>query len=482
MADLLTRMRGSLRQADLLVPGGRIVVGVSGGPDSMGLLHLLVSLNQADDLGWGLRAAHVNHGIRGEEADLDAQLVESYCGQLGVAFSRATVDVPALAAAGRGSLEEVGRNERYAFFERAARECGATRVAVAHHADDNAETILHRVLRGTGLRGLGGIPASRPIRAESDIILVRPLLWCRRDELRAYVEQNGVPFRLDRTNAEVSSTRSRIRNELLPLLRSHYNPGVVDAVLRLGRQAADAHAHLSEIADRQFEDLMIARDATRVRLDARRLARHPPAVQSEVLRQAMADLATSLRSVGYEQVEALRDLAAAEADAGAVDLPGGLHAWTDHGQLVIARRDSPAPADPVPEPVPVDVPGETAAPALGIVVTARIEPVGDRRPADLASHDDRAVEWLDADAVQPPVVLRTRRPGDRFHPLGAPGSMKLSDFFINEKVPAWQRDRVPVLCDQVGLIWVAKLRIAERVRVRSTTRRILRMEILAHDP
>jgi len=256
---MLKSLSHELLSEGLLAQDDAVAVGISGGPDSMALLHLLCGLN--DNFGWklSLHIAHLNHQLRGEEAEKDAAFVQAVADNLSIPCTIETRDVGRLAEAGSAGIEEAGRRERYAFFERVCLKVGAKIVAVGHQADDNAETILHRILRGTGLRGLAGIPRSRSISRDSKVRVIRPLLRMTRASLHEYLTDAGIAYREDRTNESDEPMRNRIRNVLLPLIEKDVNPQVRDALTRLGEQAHWLEAYLGETVQRTFETLIISR-------------------------------------------------------------------------------------------------------------------------------------------------------------------------------------------------------------------------------
>ncbi len=303
--------------------GAGVVCAVSGGADSVALLHGLCTVNQIHRRGWRLRVAHLHHGLRAA-ADDDAAFVRNVAGSLGLGCTVEAVDVSAEAGAGGGTIEETGRDARYAFLERVAVETGAGVVAVAHHADDQAETVLHRIVRGTGLHGLAGMPARRPISATSAIELVRPLLGFRRAELRAYLATRGLGFREDATNADLTATRNRIRHAVLPLLEQTLNPQVVTALTRLATQARCADEALRSFAQDALNHSRIRRDDRSIVWSAAAVAGWPRLIQTEVIRAGLRQLGVGLQDVGFERLEAAARLAAGDGKRCAIEFPGGV--------------------------------------------------------------------------------------------------------------------------------------------------------------
>jgi len=315
----------------LLSGAETVVVGVSGGADSVALAAALRAIGSCR-----LHLAHVHHGLRGHEADADAAFVGELARQWGLGFSLERMDTPALAAGWGVGTEEAARRGRYDALVEVARRAGAAVVAVGHHADDQVETILQRIFRGTHLRGLSGMPAARAL-AEG-VRLVRPLLWARREQIEHYCRDQGLPWRTDATNASTDFTRNFLRHELLPLLRDRLNPRVAEAVLRLSSAAGEAESVLEELGNGLFERACRKRDAEQVVLRVAPLKRAPALLASLAFRSALAALAAPQRELGRERFADLLGLLAGEAAA--ADLPGGIRARRE-GQTIRICRPQP---------------------------------------------------------------------------------------------------------------------------------------------
>lgn len=461
-----------LQSEALLKQDERVVIGVSGGSDSMALLHLLLGLNRS--AGWKLQlhVAHLNHQLRGEEAEKDAAFVRAAADSLSLPCTIETRDIAGLAT--DGGAEETGRRERYAFFERVCLQAGARTVAVGHQADDNSETILHRILRGTGLRGLGGIPRSRSLSTGSDLRVVRPLLRHTRKSLLAYLADEGIAYREDRTNTSSEPMRNRIRHVILPRIEEEVNPQVRDALTRLGEQAQWLEEFLLETVHRTFDTLVVSRTDQVLILNADALSRKSRIVQTEIIRLAYRSFDLGEQDLAFGHLVAALDLIGDPASGKQASLPGGMTIEKRYHQLIISLP-SDEPREHIAAEIALHVPGQTLLPVRRLEIECQIEEV---KPADIARlrKAGRAMEeCVDIDAVRPPLVVRTRRPGDRFYPLGAPGSKKLSDFLIDAKVNPQERERVAVLCDHLGPVWVIGHRIDERVKLTALTRRVLHL-------
>lgn len=475
VARFIKKLADQIEADDLFERDAALVVGVSGGPDSTALLHALVDLNRHAGYALSLHVAHLNHQLRGDESDADAAFVQAAAEELHIPCTVERDDIHALAGPHGGSIEEIARHRRYDFFERVCVRHGhARRVAVGHHADDDAETILHRVVRGTGLRGLSGIPRRRAIREGSPILLVRPLLHLPRRVLLEYLAAIGAPSRSDRTNDANEPTRNRIRNVVLPLLESQVNPQVRDALLRLGQQARWVNEFLRDTVDKTFEALIIEQTDQELTLNAATLSHKSRILQAELVRRAIRALGVGERNLGFANIVAVIHLLGDSCGSRQVHLPRGVTVTRVYDRLVFSRPTDQPHEELAPE-VAVHLPGVTTLPLRHLQIECHILPA-DRGSFDEWRHDHPpGEEWVNYDALHPPLTVRTRRPGDRFWPLGAPGTRKLSDFLIDAKVKPAVRQTVALLCDRLGPVYVIGYRIDDRVKVTSSTKQILHL-------
>ncbi|MBN1343398.1 MAG: tRNA lysidine(34) synthetase TilS [Phycisphaerae bacterium] len=478
----LKQLRSEIIDHGLIDPGRPVVLAVSGGPDSMAMLHGLVELNQVDEMGWVLHVAHLNHQIRGREADDDADFVARQAKVLALGCTVEREDIPALASQTKRSIEETARTRRYEFLEKVCLRVDAQIVATAHQADDNAETVLHHILRGTGLRGLAGISRSRPIRPGSPIRLIRPMLGLRRAELVDYLDEMGLAYRHDRSNESDEHTRNRLRNRVIPLLREQVNPQVTDALLRLAEQAEWFEHYLEATAARTFETLIVTQTDQELVLNAETLLKKSPIIQTELIRRAIMTLWAAPayrgieidRELSFHHLQSVARLAANPGSGKQLSLPAGMTVLRQYRRLIF-RLPGEELREEIAREIVVACPGRTPLPVRGLDVTTEIVAFDQEAWPAIQKQKDASEEWLDLDQIRPPLVVRLPKRGDRFHPLGAPGSKKLSDFFIDAKVPPDERDRAAVLCDQIGPIWIVGLRIDDRVRIRRSTRQALRI-------
>ena len=475
------RVGRTLRRDCRVGPNDRIVVALSGGADSVALTWILHAL--APDLGFELAGvAHVNHQLRGAASDEDEAFCRALTARLDLPIVVTRVDVAAQAKTRRVSLEVAARDARYAAFDDARSRFDATVVATGHTMDDQAETVLLRLLRGAGTRGLSGIRVRRGP-------FVRPLLDTRRADLRAYLDARGESWRDDGSNADVSIPRNRVRHELMPVVAT-MAPGAVAALARLATLAQDDETYLEEAAIKNRPALVLLEESGRVEVDASALSLLPPTLSRRFIRGIAADL-TPGAAWSARHLEAVSELIGTDKPVGHLDLPG----------LVVERQADVLTfrvTDGAPRSAPgasrsrgsrasaeqhwplrtLDVPGEVAVPEAGITIVSRTSSAVSSEMGPIEYEGSGAAGTaLQASSVRLPLSVRNRRAGDRFRPLGAPGRRKLQDVFVDRKVPRSERDRVPVVVDADDrIVWVAGVSLAHDCRVTAPSNGVLILE------
>ncbi len=486
---LLQRVRQFVRQHALFRAETRVVVALSGGSDSVALALILRELDALGEVRL-VGAAHFNHQLRDDGAQHDEEFSASVARLLDVPFAADREDVRTRARGERRSIEDAARGARHEFFERARRQFDADVVALGHTRDDQAETFLLRLLRGAGPRGLA---AMYPRHGT----IIRPVLDCRRAELRAYLAARGMTFTEDETNADVGIPRNRVRSELIPLLVERFNPAIVDVLAHEAELARETWAWL-ESAAAEFEKGE-KRDGSRfsnLRGDGGRFRRHAPEttpvpffeldvarlmgapgpLRRLVLWRAMNEVASD-RSVSFEHVDAALQLL--DADHGAVDAPG--HRVQRLGpQLVLTGRPRGAANPGKPANLfqyPLSIPGEVQLAEADCIVAAELEAgPGDAKAAARSGKGPLAL--VRRDLFQLPLAVRNRRPGDKFRPVGVGGRKKLQDYFVDRKVALGRRDQVPLVVDGSDrIVWVAGYGIDEAFRVTDPSQAVLLLRL-----
>ncbi len=443
--SLTGRVRGTIDHRGLLKGGESVVVAVSGGPDSLALLHLLVRLSR--ELRLSLHVAHFDHRLR-EDSEKDAAFVEREARRLALPATVRAAD--ATDTPPGQSPEEAARERRYRFLDEVADATGASHIATGHTLDDQAETVLMRVLAGTGVHGLGGIP---PIRGR----IVRPLIDVRRGETEEFCRALRLRPRRDPTNADPAFLRNALRNELVPVVLERFNVRAPESLARLADLARDDDALLDELAASAIAPEV---EEGGVRLDVASLLALHPALQRRVVRR--------LVQLDADHVERVLRLARTGTSGDQIDLPSRLNARLEYGSLAFERATPrPEPASPVA----LAVPGVTDLPAWSMRLRTWIET---REPS--AWPDGKNTCVLDGASTHPPLVVRRPRPGDRFRPLGMSRAKKLGDFFTDQKVPRAERARSALVTSGGEIVWVVGHRPGDRVKVTTRTREFLWIE------
>ena len=468
-AKIERRVLDFIRRNDILKPGETIVVAVSGGPDSTALLVALARLRAALEI--NVTAAHFNHMLRpGDQTAADLEFVRSLAATLNIPFALGEGDVRARARAEHESLEDAARRLRYAFLAEQARQAGASAVVTGHTTDDQAETVLFHLIRGAGLDGIAGMrPRSTwPFRAAGKPAsgggpgpdLARPLLSLRREDTEKYCRDLGLIPRKDPTNDLPVATRNRLRREVVPALRQ-LNPNIGEAIARFAAAAARDADYLNDLARHHFARIasLGPGTASMARAD---LVIAAPALSARLFRLAFERVTGAAADLETAHVEAMLD--ALHRPPGKLSLPGGVTAVMD-SHLCVLRRGQPAPVHRIPE-TPLAVPGRTEV--GGHAFAAKIV----RVPGDL-SHTTPDEAFLDAERAGAQLTVRSRRPGDRLRPLGLGGEKKVQDILVDAKVPAAERDGVPIIYGSQGIIWVVGHCIDERYALDASSRRAL---------
>ncbi|HEY3886359.1 MAG TPA: tRNA lysidine(34) synthetase TilS [Vicinamibacterales bacterium] len=468
--DLLARIRRYLERERLAAAGARVLAAVSGGADSVAMLLLLRELAA----GGGLQiagVAHLNHQLRGQDSDDDERFSAALAERYDLPFRSARVDVAAAAREEKRSLEDMARTARYAFLKDAAVSVHADVIAVAHTRDDQAETFLLRLVRGAGARGLGGI---RP-RCGT---VIRPLLDVTRRELREYLSARHGTFREDASNADVAIPRNRIRHELLPYLEGRFAPGIVDILAREATLAQADERYLRSAADALGASVLSTDEAGFLRIDAAMLVGAPPALSMRVALAAL-ERAAGKRPITYDHVRRLLEFAAASNTS--ISLPG--QQVTRVGAAIVLAPDVGSTgsrasrlASGTPFAFSLSIPGEVQLAGQRLAVGAEKLPEAVARLRKWTVRDSEV--GVAADPLDLPLAVRSRRPGDRFRPLGAPGIRKLQDFLVDRKVPRTQRDTLPLVVDATDrIVWVVGHSVAEDFRVTDPSRGVILLKV-----
>ena len=466
------RVEEFIREHKMLEPGSRVIVGVSGGADSVCLLQVLFELRES--LGVQLRAVHVHHGLRGEEADRDAAFVEELCGRLGLECTVVHRDVRGYAAQQGISEEEAGRELRYEIFKEMAdgwdEECGSgimeagwqidrtggndrpCRIAVAHHQEDQAETILHNLFRGSGLKGLGGMA---PVRGQ----VIRPLLCVSRSEIEAYLRERGIGYCTDSTNGTLDYTRNRLRNHLIPEICQEINAGAVEHIVAAGQRMAQADAYLEQQAMAVWENYGTDNDGMlrggRCGIQAEVLESQPDILKGYVIRHMVKLRTGSMKDITAAHIEQIVGLVKLGTGK-QISLPYHLTAWMEYGVLWIGDKDFRNCVDNSKQPAELSM---THFPY--------------EKHQEIPQN--RYTKWFDYDKIKGALSVRTRQTGD-YITLTDGKHKTVKSYMIDEKIPKEQRDKVLLLAEGSHILWIVGYRISEYYKVTESTKNILQVQ------
>ena len=451
----------------MFATGEKAMVALSGGADSVCLLHLLLELR--DELGISLCAAHLNHMLRGAEAEREAEFAASLAERLGVPCVTGSADVRGYARENKKlSLQQAARELRYSFLKEKAAEQGAGKIALGHNANDQAETILMNVLRGSGAAGLSGIP---PVR---EGVYVRPIIEIERGEVEKYLNERGIQYVTDPSNLKTDYLRNKIRLELIPLLERDYNPRLVHGLATMG----DIIREESRAVERWVEELMpqlsLKCSTDRMEVDIGALMGLSSGHRRRALRHILMRMGAGPTSMDSVKIYAIESLLESRKSGKSLRLAGDLEALVEFDRLILWRG---AEKEKGEQHVMLNVPGVTAVPAWGIRFIAEIV---SGPPFDLSSGRGDTAS-MDYGKLCGAPVIRNRRAGDRFSPLGLSGSKKLKDYLIELRVPASKRDDLPLVADKDGILWVVGGRVSERVKVDPETGQVLQLRVEKND-
>lgn len=472
---MLDRIANILQHECQLTAENKLVVGVSGGPDSLCLLYAL------SQLGFDITAVHVNHGLR-PEADQESEQVRQIANGLGIDFIACRIDVKAYSRECSTSIEEAARDLRYrALFEQ-AKISGASAVVVGHNADDQVETILMHLLRGSGLAGLRGMEIrTLPTTWSEDIPLVRPLLSTWRKDIKKYIDNLHLNPIFDRSNLDVSFLRNRIRHELLPKLQE-YNPSIGDVLLRMGRSMKEDFSVLEKLTDDAWNLTFIKEQKGCMVFRITEFVKLSTSIQSHLIRRAIAYFHPGLHDVDYKCIERSLALLIGEKRNTQTDLVAGLRLIKEGEIFWVANWQ----ADFLGDDFPTLMTGKEMVllfPSTHIINKYWRLVVEEIDRPELGDLQDEATldpfqAWIDTSDLDLPLIARVREPGDQIKPLGLNGhSIKISDLMINEKLSKSVRERWPLICSGKEIIWVPGFRVSEIARVKPSTSRVIHLSL-----
>lgn len=462
---MLIKLKKTIEENDLLIKGASVLVALSGGADSVALLKGLIMLSE--DYRIQLAAVHFNHRWRGEESDRDRFFVQNFCKSLGIRLLSGESNLPALANKQKFS-ETLAREERFTFLKEAAIEAGAQRIALGHNYHDQVETVLLNLLRGTGISGLKGM---LPLREGT---FIRPLLQIKREEIYSFLRQEGLDYLEDSSNRDEAYLRNRIRRHLIPLLKEQYDPHLERHIHQLAEIARQEDDYISR-QTRAFLDNQLDEKGGSLRLDSL-LAQHE-AIIRRVIKTLLDDILPPGKEAGYVHVQAVEEFVRRRKPRSGLNICRDWQLRIENEYLIMEKCPGAYRTGHVREPgfsYEVRIPGQIKIVEIGMIWDFKLIDKFTHREHYAAQNEI----LIDYEKIAPPLLLRTRRPGDRIQPKGMKGRKTIKKLFIDQKIPGHQRGLIPLLVDRDAVIAVAPGRISERVCISSSTRLIIRIEII----
>lgn len=449
----------TIKKYNMVKEGDKVIVGVSGGPDSVCLLHLFNKF--CGQMGILLYVAHLDHMFRGKESEEDARFVETLCHNWNIPFFSDKVDVPKITKNYSLSPEDAARRARYDFFQRVKEQIKAQKIATGHNQNDHEETILMNILRGSGLDGLMGIDAVRGT-------YIRPLIEIPRNEIEKYLKQEDIPFRIDATNLTTDYFRNSLRLELIPLIREKYCPHLGQSLRRLAEIARRDLSFLKQETKKTGADV-IRYEPEKVLIDIKKFSEQHEAIKYRLVRSAVEKLAGNVKDFEIRHGKLLVDFIEKALPGSVIDLPKNLQGIKEYDDFILSK----ASFDEIPDySYMLCVPGQITIKEIGVSIKAYIRPKD-----EIKITTDTNIAYLDYDKINSNLVIRNRRPGDRFKPLGGIGFKKLKDYLIDEKIPRRKRNQVPIVEFGGKIVWVGGMRIDDRFKVAEETKRVLVLTI-----
>jgi tRNA(Ile)-lysidine synthase len=464
MLNQLEQKTADFIAAERLLPAGeKVLLAISGGADSTALLHILAALHL------DIHCAHINHQLRGDEAQRDEDFVIDQCQKLKVPLITMKIDVRNYAKKSKLSIETAARNLRIENLVEIAKQQNCAVVAIAHHKNDNAETIIDRLIRGTGLRGLCGIWPAKDFGY--GFRFIRPLLCATRDEIIEYLKSRKVNWCTDRTNMDFAYRRNFIRHRLLPVLQENSTGDIVEHLAVLSKTSRGFYQMVCRTADAIWPDVVTVNETTVV-VDSDKITTQPAEVKIEIARRVLAHLGCGEQDVTERHYTGILQL----SDDAKSQLPNRVTVYRQGGKIVFEKHLKTKPAQPIEaEPVVLKVPGVTQFGSY--TISADIIEIEQKDLAGFKKTKTNFVEWFDYEKLKLPLEVRPRKQGDKFWPLGVAGEKKVGKFLTTAKVSQSLRRRLFVIADGEKIIWLCPVRISEQVKITKDTRRVIQIKI-----
>lgn len=458
--DIKKRFLKFIKEKNIIKSGDKILVGLSGGPDSVCMLSLLCSIREEEEI--EVAAAHINHMLRGEEADKDEEYSKRLCESLGVRFFSKRIDINKYVLETGKSSELAGREARYDFFNEIINKINFNKIATAHNANDQAETILMRIMRGTGLEGLGGIPVEREGK------YIRPILFMKREEVEQYCKENNLTPHIDATNLERIYSRNKVRLDILPYMKNNFNPNIVETINRMALLLQDDNEFIEGEVSKAYKDNCFEKENGIV--ISKNLFNIHSAIVTRVIRKALFTINKSNYDMEMKNIEDIIELSNLGTNK-RVDLPKDIYAENVYGDIIIRKK----------EYIKNKLSNELILNKKDILHNEVIfdeyilnfDVVNNK---DIKQENNEFIKKFDYDKINN-VTIRYRKDGDRITPLGMKGSKKLKDIFIDMKIPKEKRDEIPLIQFNDDISWIVGIKMSDKFKITKETKHILKVSV-----
>jgi len=456
---MIKKVKQTIEKYNLLVKDDRVVVALSGGPDSTALLVILTQI--AEEIGFNLIAAHINHGLRAEESDEDEKYSRELSEKIGVAFVAHKIDKTGVA---KGvSPEDYYRRQRYSFLNKVAQEQRAKKIALGHNLQDQAETVLLNLLRGSGLEGLRGI---LPMR---DGKFIRPLIEVSRLEIISFLNAAGIQYRQDSSNESKQYLRNKIRGELIPYMKEKFNPKIEEKLAQTAEIVRNEDEFIRQYVLAAMDSPYIQRQKNLISLNIAYINKLPLAIRLRFFKALLESLNPEKNGFSFIHIKSLENLAQGKESGKRISLPADIAARREYDNLILERKK--ACPKRIEYEYSMKIPGSINIQARNLTI---------RLQTTNRDYIDRGSEnkvYMDLGKISLPLILRNRRDGDWFQPLGMKGREKIKTFFIDRKIPRNERDEIMLIADQISVVWIEKMHLNDRVKITKETKNVLELEI-----
>lgn len=457
--DLISKAKKTIDRHQMIKPGDRILVAVSGGPDSVALLLVLLALKQKFNL--SLFIAHVNHKLRGKESDKDQEFVRKLVSDLNLKLYTKSFQVKKEAQRLKLSVEECARKIRYDYLNKMADRLKAQKIALGHNFNDQAETILLRLIRGSGSLGLSGIP---PIKDR----IIRPLIEIKREEIETFLKKKKIPFRIDSSNLRTDYLRNKVRLRLLPILKKGYNPKIEEVLNRTASILRAEEIFISQKALKAYPKVILREQNEKIILDLKRFSRYDDSIKRFMIRNCVKKLKGDLKELTFDKVESLLNLIHKGKSGKSVDLLDDIYGDITKDYISIYKKKTKE------FNYTLSLPGKRELKKLKVSIDSEILFSQSKRNI---KNKDNLTAFLDMNRLKPPLRLRNRKNGDRFKPLGMKGTKSVADYLVDLKVPRCDRDEVMLLTSRNNIAWLVGYRISEDFKVTTKTKKVIKIKI-----